>query len=360
MNYQGGFETFKEATKYMFESPSLYDVIFVVVGFVFAVGLLIVFPYMWSRYKARIHLKEEFFSTGKNVGLSLPELSLMWKCAKAMDEPTKVLYNKAVFEKCVNKLVKEDISVIEQVSHIRKKLRFDSLPWFLPLSSTKDIDVYQTGFLSFEDVAYSAAVWDKNELELHIAILDIVIKAPKEGDKVKFSFLREDDGRYYFQSEVIRTYKDGTKLVVVVPHTDQLSKIQLREHLRWKVNIPAKVFFGLDKMKFFEEEPEEYIDAVIEDISPQGAKVCVQRFIEAKLEDKIILQFELKSIPIRTVGTIKNIRTGFEKVCFGIKFESIGKAEEDFIRRFILEEQREILKAYKMGEFREGSSSLGP
>jgi len=356
MDYQGGFETFREATRYMFESPSISDILFVVVGFSLAIGLLIVFPYAWSRYKARASLKKEFFSMGKSFGLFEPEISLLWKCANVSKEPTKIFQSKVVFEKCINKLVKEDLSIIEVVSQIRKKLRFDSMPWFLPLSSTRDIELYQTGFLSFEDVAYSSAVWDKNELELHIALLDTPIKAPAPGEKVKFSFLREDDGRYYFQGEVQRVYRDGTKLVVVLPHTDQLSKIQLREHLRWKVNIPARVYLYPDNIVLLVEEPENTIEGVIEDISPKGIRVCLPKLIEVKLEDKVFVQFEIKPLLIKAIGTVKNIKGGVERTCLGIKFENLGSAEEDYIRRFILEEQRETLKAYKMGEPKEGSS----
>lgn len=357
MNYQGSFETFKEATKYMFRTPSLSDILFVFVGFSIAIVFLIILPYAWSRYKARAGLKKEFFSTGRYFGLYDPEISLLWRCAKVAKEPIKILQSKIVFERCINKLVKEDVSIIDMVAQIRKKLRFDSLPWFLPLSSTRDIEVYQTGFLSFEDVAYSSAVWDKNELELHIAILDTPIKPPAPGNKVKFSFLREDDGRYYFQGEVLRTYKDGTKLVVVLPHTDQLSKIQLREHLRWKVNIPAKVYIYSEEVIPFIEEPQDTMEGLIEDISPKGVRVCLPKLMEAKLEDKVFIQFEIRNLPIKAIGTVKNVRSGVERTCLGVKFDNLGSAEEDYIRRFILEEQREILKAYKMGEFKEGSSS---
>jgi len=358
MNYQGGFETFKEATRYMFESPSISDILFVVIGFSLAIGLLIVFPYMISKYKAKASLKREFSSVGKSLGLIDSEITLLWKCASFSKEPIKILQSKAVFEKCVNKLVKEDISVIEMIPQIRKKLKFDSLPWFLPLSNTRDIELYQTGFLSFEGITYNSAVWDKSELELHIAILDTPIKLPKPGDKVKFSFLREDDGRYYFQAEVQRVYRDGSKIVLVVPHTDSLSKIQLRESLRWKVSIPAKVYIYSDNIApTFVEEPEDTMDGTIEDISTSGVRVCLSKLIDAKVENKVYIYFELKSLPIKVIGTVRNVRSTPERTCLGVKFDTLGKKEEEHIRKFILEEQRKTLKLYKTGEPTEGSSS---
>ena len=91
MNYQGGFETFKEATRYMFESPSISDILFVVIGFSLAIGLLIVFPYMISKYKAKASLKREFSSVGKSLGLIDSEITLLWKCASFSKEPIKIL-----------------------------------------------------------------------------------------------------------------------------------------------------------------------------------------------------------------------------------------------------------------------------
>ncbi len=360
MNYQGGFETFREATRYMFRSPSLSDVLFVVLLFSLAVGFLIVLPYIWSRYRAKIDLKKDFFNTGRSLGLEKEEINLLWKCANVTKEPIKILQTKAVFERCISKLVKEDASKIEMVSQLRKKLRFDSLPWFLPLSSTKDIDLYQTGFITYENNAYGSAVWEKNELELHIAMLDTPLRPVQPGEKVKFSFLREGDGRYYFQGNVLRTYRDGTKLVVVLPHTDQLSKIQLRESLRWKVKIPAKIHIYRYGTALSLEEPEEFIEGTIEDLSVQGIKVCFSSFTEARVEERVFIYFEIKSYPIRVFGTVRNVRSSPNKTCMGVKFENLNKADEDYIRKFIIEEQRELLRAYKMGEPKEGSSSSEP
>ncbi|MFN3711943.1 MAG: flagellar brake protein [Alishewanella aestuarii] len=350
MNYQGGFETFKEATRYMFKGPSLYDVLFILVGFSLAVFLLIGVPYLWSRYRARMNLKKEFIALGKSYGLTESEVFLLWKCENFIKEPTKVLQSKGIFERCASKLIKEDVSRADMITQIRKKLRFDTLPWFLPLTSTKDIELYQTGFITLDNKAYNAAVWDKNEVEIHIAFLDEPERIPKPKDKVKFSFLREDDGRYYFQGEILNVYKDSTKLVLVLPHTEELSKIQLRESLRWKVKIPAK-------LSFFRKEGEYTVEALIEDISPKGAKVCLVGYMHVEVGEGIIVQFELKSLPIRALGTIANIRGGLDRRCLGISFNNLDRSIEDYIRNFIIQEQREILKAYKLKEPKEGSFS---
>ncbi|MEN3027807.1 MAG: PilZ domain-containing protein [Aquificaceae bacterium] len=356
MNYQRGFETFREATRYMFETPSLSDVLFVFLGFSLAVGLLIILPYWWSKHKTGLELRKEFFNTGKNLGLSERELSLLWRCVKVAREPIKILQSKTVFERCVNRLVKEDLSRIESISQIRRKLRFDSLPWFLPLTTTRDIDLYQTGFITFEKFAYSSAVWEKSELELHLALLDLPREEIRTGSKVKFSFLREGDGRYYFQAEVLRTYQEGSKLVLVLPHTDRLSKIQLRESLRWRVKIPAKVYIYSDATSSLFEVPGNTLEGTIEDLSTLGVRVCFQSFVEVKLEDRVYIEFQLRAQTIKVTGSVKNARDSAEKTCIGVKFNNLSKMDEDHIRKFITDEQRELLKAYKIGETKGGSS----
>lgn len=357
MKYQGGFDTFKEATRYMFETPSLSDVLFILFTLSLVIGLLIILPYLWSRYKAKLDLKEDFFNTGKYLGLEGEEISLLWKCAQTAKEPVKIMQSKAVFERCISKLVKEDASKIELVTQIRKKLRFDSLPWFLPLSSTRDIDIYQTGFITYGNNAYSSAIWERSELELHIVMLDEPPEPIQANDKVKFSFLREGDGRYYFQSKVLRTYRDGAKLVIVLPHTEQLSKVQLRESIRWRVKIPGRIHIYKEDSVSLTEEPKDSMECVIDDLSVQGVRVCIPGFVEVKDEEKVFVYFELKSYPIRVIGTVKNVRSGVEKTCLGIRFENLKEMDERQISKFITEEQRELLKAYKMGELKEGSSS---
>ncbi|MFN3598659.1 MAG: flagellar brake protein [Aquificaceae bacterium] len=350
MNYQRGFETFKEATGYMFEAPSLHDVVFLLVGFSLVLFLLIGLPYLWSKYRAKMNLRREFINLGKSYGLEESEILLLWKCEGFIKEPNKVLQSKGIFERCASKLIKEDVSRTNTITQIRKKLSFEDLPWFLPLTSTRDIEFYQTGFITLDNKAYSAAVWDKDEVEIHIAFLDKPDRIPKQKDKVKFSFLREDDGRYYFQGEVLRIYEDGTKFVLVLPHTEELSKIQLRESLRWKVKIPAKVSFSKDK--------DEYtVDALIEDISPKGAKVCLPGYMQAKIGESIVVQFELKPVSVKALSTVRNIKGETDKTCLGVSFDDLDPSIEDHIRRFIIEEQRETLKAYKLGEPKEGSSS---
>jgi c-di-GMP-binding flagellar brake protein YcgR len=354
VNYQGGFETFKEATKYMFQTD-LTDILLVLFGFVASVVILVALPYAISRYLASRSARKEFEVIGKQMGLNEEEIALLYKCASTLGDPNKVFYSKYVFERCAGKLVKESSDNIPIIVSVRKKLKFEHLPWFMPLATTRDIELYQTGFISYKGKSYGAAVWEKTEEDLKIAILDRIPESPQPGEKVRFSFLREDDGRYYFEAEVLNTYLEGGKVILVIPHTEKLGKIQLRESIRWKVSIPTRAFFFNRKVKaeelsLIEELPEEsFLEGTIENISTEGVKVCFNRFVSAKEGDSLLLEFEWKGEAFKNIlAEIKHISGSTDRTCFGLKFLNLKKDYEDTIRRFIIEEQREALKAYKM------------
>jgi hypothetical protein len=67
-----------------------------------------------------------------------------------LEEPNRVFYSKYVFERCVGKLLKERSDNIPIIVSVRKKLKFENLLWFLQLAITRDIEVYQTGFVSYK------------------------------------------------------------------------------------------------------------------------------------------------------------------------------------------------------------------
>lgn len=356
---QGSFEVFREASRKMFEGPSLWDILFVVGGFLSVVLFLIVLPYVISRYLNLKEKKAEFFSVGRSLGLSEEEISVFWECVKGTDyEATKLYTSKPIFEKCVSMLVKEDPTKVDMVGRVRRKLNFDYVPWFLPLTSSREIDLYQTGFIIYNRDAYPAAVWERTEGELHIAILN---DRPRinPNDRVKFSFTREDDARYYFEADVLDVYMDRGKVVLILPHVDKLNRIQLREHIRWRVKLPVQ-FTMLEDGSVKELSEESFIEGTIQDISVGGAKVCTPRVLDLKTGQKVFLRFDLSGVRMEVFGEVRNTQRSTERLCFGLKFEKLKEKDEEVIRRFILEEQRKALRAYRTGEFTEGSSSSEP
>ncbi len=358
MRYQGGFETLKEATKYMFQAPSAEDILFVVGGILTAFATLIGIPYFVSKYLKTSRLYNEFLEKAKIARLTEEETKLLWKHSKDMGfDAVKIFETKPLFEKVVTKIVKEEIDKVNLISSIRRKLNFDTVPWFIPLSNSREIDLYQTGFVMVGKLMVSAAVWNKTETELHIALLDKPPFVVKPGDTIKFAFQREDEGKYVAEFTVKNIYTEGAKQILVVDHTDKLEKVTLREGVRWKVNIPVKFWIlgkkiDLEKLKVsFNEEEYPLEEAMIEDISTSGIRICKDGYIPVEEKDFVLVEFNLELATLTgLIGEVRNKNVGHTRTCIGIKFINVPKAYEDKIRKFILNEQKKILKAYKMGK----------
>ncbi len=155
--------------------------------------------------------------------------------------------------------------------------------------------------------------------------------------------------------EVLNTYLEGGKVILVIPHTEKLGKVQLRESMRWKVSIPARVFFfnrkvRTEELSLIEELPDEpFLEGTIENISTGGVRVCFKRFVSAKEGDSLLLEFEWKGQLFKNIlAEIRHITVSTDRTCFGLKFLDSKKAYEDTIRKLIIKEQREALRAYKI------------
>jgi c-di-GMP-binding flagellar brake protein YcgR len=64
----------------------------------------------------------------------------------------------------------------------------------------------------------------------------------------------------------------------------------------------------------------------------------------------LLLEFEWRGQLFKDIlAEIRHITGSTDRTCFGLKFLALKKAYEDTIRKLIIEEQREALRAYKMG-----------
>ncbi|GAB6065526.1 PilZ domain-containing protein [Aquifex pyrophilus] len=343
MDAQAGFDTFIEATRYLFRGPSPQEILLFIIVFSAFLGIVSV-PVIYLRIKERQRLKEVFFSRAKDYDLTEEETELLWKYVRQFPvNPTLVFENKALFEKIVDRIVRNgNPEEIKLISTIRMKLRFSSIPWFIPLSTTRDIEVYQTGRLVVGNQEVDAYVYDKDEEFLYIALLQPI--SVKVGDRIKFYFLRENDARYSFEANVEKIFMEMGRMILAVRHTDKLNRIQFRETVRWKVKIPVK-------FTILKKEGEETYEGIIEDISVRGARVCYEGTIDVKEGENVLLDFTLKGYRfMNLLGRIVHKSVYEKKVCMGIKFEEVSRKEEQIIESFILEEQRKLLRAYKMGE----------
>ncbi len=334
----------------MFRGPTGKEILLFIVVLSVTVVVISV-PYLWSRISRAKEIERAFFARGRSLGLTDEEIRILWKYAKDFPyDPQMVYENKPVFEKVVSKITRKDIGEVHLVPQIRAKLRFDTVPWFIPLTSTRDMDLYQTGKLVIDGTYVDAAVWDKTETELHIVILQAAPRTVRVGERVKFHFIRENEGRYSFETVVKDKYIEGDRVVLVLEHTDNLSRVQLRESLRWKVNIPVDFAVVRDITdESFQEAT--FTRGVIDDISTKGVRICSEEIQKPPEGSYVIMNFSVDDYNFENLlGQVANVREHKTRVCMGVKFLKISRQEEKVIDSFILGEQRKLIKAYKLGD----------
>ena len=350
MEIQTAWDTLIEASRYMFRGPTGREIalFFIILGITLAV---ISIPYVWGKISRMREVERAFFQRGRSLGLTDEEIRLLWGYARKFPYDPQMIYeNKTLFEKVVSRIVHENLAGVRLIPTIRAKLRFDTLPWFIPITNTRDIDLYQTGKLDVDGVYVDAAVWDKTETELHIVVLGPLPRAVRVGERLKFHFIRENEGRYSFESVVKDKYTEGDRLVLVFEHTEQLHRVQLRESLRWKVNVPVE-FAVADDITEEALQNASFMTGRIEDISTKGVRICTESLLKPREGQYVIMSFHIAGHRFENIaGQIVNVRVLQTQTCMGIKFLKISRQEERIIDKYIMDEQRKLIKAYKVGE----------
>jgi c-di-GMP-binding flagellar brake protein YcgR len=334
----------------MFQGPSTKEIVLFFI--VLAITLTVIsIPYIWGKISHAKEVERAFFMRGRSMGLTEEEIRLLWSYAKKFPyDPQMVYENKPLFERVVSRIIRENIAGVRLIPSIRAKLRFDTIPWFIPITSTRDIDLYQTGKLYVDGSYVDAAVWDKTETELHVVVLGALPRPIRVGESVKFHFIRENEGRYSFETIVKDKYTEGDRLVLVLEHTDNIHRVQLRESLRWKVNIPVE-FAIADDITEEALEKADFLSGRIDDISTKGVRICTDTLIKPSEGKYVVMNFSIGEHRFENMlGQIMNVRHGQTQVCMGVKFLKVSRQEEKIIDRFILEEQRKLIKTFKIGE----------
>ncbi|ADU97399.1 flagellar brake protein [Thermovibrio ammonificans] len=287
-------------------------------------------------------LRESFFKEALERGLTEREAEILWTYSQKLGrDPFLTLEFKAPFEKVVDLYLKTDPNPDEKlIQDMRSKLGFDYVPYFVPLVSTKDIELFQPAKLYLPDnTRIDIALFDKDERYMYWAVIE---GRPhlEPGQKVTVSFIRKGDGIYKFENTVERVFTENGKLVIQMPHTFEMTRYQRREYARVEVELPAQV--GLyDK----EKEQVRWIPAEIVDISAGGAKVCIS--LEDLQEEllpttELILKFSLNGRNYTLKSSVVNVYPRRHTTCYGVKFEKIKPDEQKSIHDFVKKEQQKL------------------
>ncbi len=313
------------------------------------VGLALYYTDRIKEFVNYRYLKRLFFIYAEDLGLTKEEAKLLWNYSnKLKRDPFLVLEFKAPFERVIDLYIKENPDFDENlIRRIRRKLGFDRVPPYVPLVSTKDIDIYQTGNLITENrQIYPVALYDKDELYTYWWIID---KKPpfdfSEGSKVRIRFIRKDDAIYAFEETIQEILQENDKYIIKLPHTFKLESINRREEFRLKENIPLLVELET------RDGRKVKITTETTDISIEGFGFCLP-ILEARdkklaVGTKMKVHLRINDRNIEGEAVIKNAREVGKKICLGAKFEEMLKEDKEFLKTFINEKQKEILKQYR-------------
>lgn len=349
--------TLEQAVNIWYSSSNTTNIIIVLWMLAVVVLFFFLIPYEIVEIKKRKRLKEEFFKKAKEYGLSDLETILLWKHSKDYRWNISLVFNnKKVFDIISSKIIKEDISYSRLVDEMRHKLGFDRIPWFLPISTTKDIELYQSGQIVFNDRHYEAVVWDKDEKYIYIALYSSSKPPIKIGDYITFSFMTQDYAQISFSSKVAGISEDAGRTIYKIEHSDKIIKTPMREAVRIELSLKAYIYIPKqEELETYEKEkilpaPEEdnVIEGIIKDLSIGGARFCTS-FSLQELQ-KIFIGFKIYDKDLLILGSIRNKFDAVDHYCYGIKFEELAKDQEDYIRSYIVEQQRLLVKSYKLGE----------
>ncbi len=337
-----------EAFRQTVESTNVI-IFFIVLAVFILVGLGLYYTDRIKEYINYRYLKKLFFDYAQDLGLTKEEAKLLWNYSnKLKRDPFLVLEFKAPFERVIDLYIKENPDFDENlIRRIRRKLGFDKIPPYVPLVSTKDIDIYQTGNLISENRhIYPVALYDKDELYTYWWLVDK--KPPFDfnvGSKVRIRFIRQDDAIYAFEETIKDIITEDGKYIVKLPHTFKLESINRREEFRLKENIPLLVELET------KEGTKVKISTETTDISIEGFGFCLP-ILEARnkklsIGTEITVHLRINDMNIEAKAVIKNARETGKKICLGAKFIEMKKEDKEFLKTFINQKQKQLLKQYR-------------
>ena len=330
-------------------APSASELLLALLAIFIPFALVIGYFYVKEKLK-EIKRKELFFNYAQRKGLTKEEVDIIWKYSQILPlDPYLVIDYKIPFEKVMDYYLEHDPNPNpELVTHLRNKLGLTTLPPYVPLSTTKDIELFQAGELYFEDVSETIPVGliDKDEFYMYWATNK---KHPrlKSGEKVNIKFLRKKDGYYYLNNLTIKDVIDeGFHLVLKIPHTRKFERVQFREYIRVEAELNCKISEPLKNESLSSPEKVKWHSTKTRDISGGGVLVCFsigkEDIPKYNIGDKVYLEIDLEGDTIFAVGQIKRILEKQTSICYGIQFIDISEKHRKKIISFVNDYIRKV------------------
>ncbi|CAN2041924.1 putative PilZ domain-containing protein [Candidatus Magnetomoraceae bacterium gMMP-15] len=343
----------------------------IIIGIILFIGLR-VFLNVRREKKLQLHEKkisvDKFFLKCDENSLTEEESNKLMSILEheSIKKPHAIFDSMPLFEKCVhaevNKLIFQRISREKRVEEgalladIRKKLGFNYVSMDSPLISTRNISIGQIGSVygtspnvpgSYIKVIDHAVVSDKREfifqIKYDIQKEDIYRISP--GDRINFSFTRQNDGIYGIPVIVERGASAG---VINLYHTLDLKRTQLRDDVRIDIDTEVPIlFYSLKSPKYNEAgqlRKNSSFEGNMIDISGGGFSFECDTFL--KQSDITAVNFELDGesfIDIMAqVVRVKTRETEINRFVIQCQFIELTHRKREKIIRYIFKQQRRI------------------
>ncbi len=289
-------------------------------------------------------MKKLFMKTIKERALPTKAGEILWKYSTKLGrDPFLSLEVKASFEKVIDQYIQEEPDYDEElIKNMRKNLGFDYIPSFIPLTSTKDIEIFQSGKISYDGRSADVALYDKDEKFMYWMLMDNKNLPDLKKKTVKLQFLRRDDAIYILEGKVEEVFTENGKVILKIPHHTEMKRIQRRQHCRIEVDFPVSV----SRISLTNPSENRWVTADAKDISGGGIRICVHSSQRAQINlaigTDIWLSFHLEGKDMKIKGTVVNIIERKTTTCYGIKFVNLKSKEESHILNYVKKQQQKL------------------
>jgi c-di-GMP-binding flagellar brake protein YcgR len=186
---------------------------------------------------------------------------------------------------------------------------------------------------------YYSYVYDEDDNHFYILLpTDTLGRAAflRVGDSITISCISKKNIRVGFETKVVQIIK-GDKTLYKITKPSEFYKYEYRESFRVDVLINAKCYF------YDHNHQLQTKQASILNLSASGSKISLNEYLE--LNKSIIIEFTLENKTFNLNATIVR-RSEIDKSTFhyGLKFEEVNQKDKDFLIRFCLKKQMEILR----------------
>ena len=351
-------------TKIGWHGARLSVIVSVIAIFIIIAFLLILYymmQYLKQKRASRHHSEKLFKEACNRLGLSSAEIEKIRYLLhhENLIEPQVIFQSISMYERCVDKEIKELISrsVSEEqekrendiLSSIRRKAGFHHLALEHPLVSTRNLSIGQSGSLYGKNLKkpliQNARVVGSNEFtfSLQYNVDKEEICHMTEGDEIKFAFSRQSDSVYGVPLKVVSADGSGT---IEVSHTINLRRNQLRQYVRVEISLPLKFrLMNSDNIEKSEIQRGELVEAKMSDISGGGMSFICERTL--RVGDIISLAFDLPNAKFAGVASKVlriSLQEGKSKTFFKhhVQYKSLEPRRRDFVVKYVFDKQRQI------------------